>query len=71
MRTVLNRLSVELIVTEPVQRLCVKVLYGKGMGEKSITLDHTVQVVWHVSVLASLVVQRTGVASLNVVRNIF
>jgi hypothetical protein len=68
MRTALSRYRVEWNVTETVALLSVKVLYGKGMDEKSIISVHTAQVVWHGLVLVSCLVQRTGVGNLSVLK---
>jgi hypothetical protein len=71
MKTVLTKLRGELIVTKHVDVLCVKVLYGRGTGEKSIISEATVQVVWQTCQLVSLAVQRTGVVSPSVVKHLF
>ena len=68
MKTVLNKLRVELIVTEPMLRLSVKVLYGKVMEEKSIMSELNVRVVYDGTVLVWYLVQRIDVFNLNVLR---
>lgn len=59
----LNRLRGELLVTEHVARLYVKVVYGRGTGKNSITSDTTVQVVWTTCQFVSLAGQQTGVGN--------
>lgn len=71
MKISLNRLSVVVSVTKRVDKLFVKVLYGREMHEKSIISDHTVQAAWLGCQLASLVVQRTGAGNLSVLKLLF
>jgi hypothetical protein len=60
-----HKRNVVQIVTERVDLLSVRVLYGKAMEEKSIISVHTVQVVYEVSRLVSLAAPRIDVGSLR------
>jgi hypothetical protein len=70
MKIDLNRSGDVWTVTTHVQRLSVKVLYGRGTEKKSIISEATVEVVWQVGRLASLVVQQTGVANHPVINQV-